>query len=73
MLAESARITQEHGRRYAGRVRLNPADSKPHGGKDARGDYVEHAHLVSAPAAVDDELNAQLDAMLNRYRKANKL
>lgn len=73
MLAEAAQITAAHSAKYAGRVKLNPADSNPHGGEGGRSDYVEHAHLVSAPTAVDDELNGQLDALLRRYRKANKL
>jgi hypothetical protein len=67
MLAEAARITAAHSRKYAGRVRLNPADSKPHAGPKGKSDYVEHAHLVSAPVAVDDELNGRLVALLRRY------
>lgn len=68
MLAEAARITDEHGRRYAGKIPLNPTDSKPHDG--GKSDYVEHAHLVSAPPEVDDLLNEQLVALLDRYRKS---
>ena len=65
LLTESARITDEHGRRWAGHVRLNPADSNPHGGTS---DYAQHAHLVSAPPDVDDQLNGKLAALLRRYR-----
>lgn len=71
MLAEAARITAAHGRKYAGRVRLNPADSRPHGGKGGKSDYTEHAHLVSAPTRVDDELNAALADLLKRYRSSS--
>lgn len=68
MLAEAARITEEHGRRYAGKVPLDPDDSRPHGGPDGTSDYVQHAHLVSAPPAIDDQLNRKLVALLDRYR-----
>lgn len=71
MLAEAARITDEHGRRYAGLVPLRDADSHPHRG--GHSDYVEHAHLVSASTAVDDQLNSRLDALLRRYRRSNGL
>ena len=68
MLAAAARITKEHGKRHAGRVPLKPADSRPHAGPGGPSDYVEHAHLMSAPSDVDDELNRRLAALLARYR-----
>lgn len=67
MLAEAARITDEHGRRYAGRIPLQKADSRPHGGSSGASDYVLHAHLVSAPPDIDDQLNGKLAELLDRY------
>ena len=68
MLAEAARITKEFSRRHAGRIPLKQADSRPHAGAGGKSDYVEHAHLVSAPTDVDDELNSKLANLLARYR-----
>lgn len=70
MLAEAARITEEHGRRYAGRIPLQKADSRPHAGPNGASDYVQHAHLVSAPPDVDDQLNRKLAALLDQYRRS---
>jgi hypothetical protein len=70
LLAESARLTREHSLKWAGKVQLNDADSNPHDPQSGESDYVEHAHLVSAPPDVDDELNQKLADLLDRYRQS---
>lgn len=72
MLAQAARLTEEHGIRYAGTVPLVKADSRPHGGPGGKSDYAQHVHLVSAPPSVDDKLNRKLVALLDQYRKGLK-
>lgn len=73
LLKESAKLAAEHAARWAGKVPLDPADSAPHDPDSGKSDYAEHAHLMSAPPDVDDQLNRKLAALLDYYRTSNSI